>query len=645
MCASASLSYRPDIEGLRALAILLVVGAHAKVPGLDGGFVGVDAFFVLSGYLITGLLLKERQTSGRLNLGVFYVRRLRRLLPALMLMLVICFATAAWVLPPIDQPAQFVAGASAALWLSNFHFALSRVDYFANDAESNLFLHTWSLGVEEQFYLLWPLLVATVLGFGPKAANVRWLGGTLTIVFALSLGLCLWWTSNAPQLAFYMMPSRAWQFALGGGTFLLGDHIVRLGSWHPRLASLLGWAGAGLLLGGAAGLDKHNPYPGAWALIPSVGTACILAAGQARPCVGLARLLCITPMQRLGQWSYAWYLWHWPVLLFGSAVLAGTGLVQNLWLALLALLIAAISHRFVEAPIRRSSSLLRKPLTSGLSALLLILIVGSLAWHWHDVSVTRASSPEQLRYREVRSDLPSIYSDKCDPPYHSADLTPCATGSPHAQRTVVVWGDSIGMQWYPAYAQIFQPSDWQLVALTKSACPIVDQPIFYSRIRREFTECAVWRDKAIEYIVKLRPEVVIMGSSFTYEYNEDQCTTGTRRILERIGASTGQIYIMRSTPTRPFDGPACLAGVSRLSGPGTCVSPAQNKQSDSVFAWLREAAKAHPNVRLVDLTSAVCPRGLCRAELDGQLPFRDEQHLSARFAAFLAPVLADRLRD
>lgn len=638
-------AYRPDIEGLRALAILLVVGAHADIPGLDGGFIGVDVFFVLSGYLITGLLIGEWRHSGRINMAAFYLRRVRRLAPGLLVMLLGSGLLASWLLVPSEQATQAIAGASATFWLSNFHFALSRMDYFSPASENNLFLHTWSLGVEEQFYLVWPVLITAVMGTAVMSNYKPRMFLTLALLFASSLILCLWLTHHSPQLAFYMMPARAWQFALGGGTLLLADHYLRPESVASRTVSLMGWIGAGLILGGSLLLDSQALYPGLWALLPSIGAASILFSGHLRPDTGLYRLLSRAPMQRLGGWSYAWYLWHWPVLLLGSAALPSVDTWQKLCLAILALAIAAISHRYIELPIRKSTLLLRRAAISWLSTGALLITVAALALHWQKLATERSTGPDQLRLQQVRLDLPSIYAAGCDQWYRSADLTPCIFGPEDAPRTAVVMGDSIGLQWFPAYERIFQPPAWRLVVLTKSACPMVDEPIYYERIRREFTECTQWRAKALRYVASLRPDVVILGSTFTYRFNEEQWTGGTQRVLEQIRAYSNRIYLLRSTPFLPFSAPSCLARARDGASLEACIAPALNAQADAVFMWQERAAAMFENVKTIDLTPVVCPHGICRAELDGQLTFRDTQHLSAQFAASLAPELAKALDD
>ncbi|HEY3519458.1 MAG TPA: acyltransferase, partial [Rhodanobacteraceae bacterium] len=321
------LGYRGDIEGLRAIAILLVVAAHAKVKWLAGGFVGVDVFYVLSGYLITGLLVQEIRTARTIRFANFYARRLRRLLPALLMMIAVTCVLGRLLLAPGEQPAQASSAAAASLWLSNFHFAFQRMDYFAPGSEANLFLHTWSLGVEEQFYLVWPLLLVLAMGAwegAKREPSVRRLGWVMLLTAVLSFALSLYWTYAQPQLAFYMMPSRAWQFALGALVFLgFGAPDFQPGTQIPRRQNMLwvaGWAGLCLIVAAGVLLDERVPYPGFWAILPSMGAALVLASGGCGAIGGVDRFLALKPMQAIGRISYAWYLWHWPALLLGAAV-------------------------------------------------------------------------------------------------------------------------------------------------------------------------------------------------------------------------------------------------------------------------------------------------------------------------------------
>lgn len=648
------LGYRGDIEGLRAVAILLVVACHAKVSWLAGGFVGVDVFYVLSGYLITGLLVQEIHTTGTLRFARFYGRRLRRLLPALLLMVFVVCVLGKFLLAAGGQAEQALAASSATLWLSNFHFAFANIDYFAPSAETNLFLHTWSLGVEEQFYLVWPLLVLIAMGAKKGAkqiAAVATLKYAFGCVFILALILSVYWTWHAPRLAFYMMPSRAWQFALGALVFLtVGTPKYQAGAQRldGRCSIFTGWIGLMMILVSALLIDGAAPYPGYWALLPTLGTALTLAAGAGKNRVaGVNRWLSTPPMQAIGRVSYSWYLWHWPVLLLGAQIIDTHNGWNRLLLVIVSLMIAAGSYRFLEVPIRHNRKLLARPRIAVFGSFAIMAFASSFAVSWHTSALKDMNSPEQRRFAAAHSDLPVIYRMGCDDFFHSARVHICTFGDPHAKHTVVAIGDSITAQWFPAYMQIYDKPNWRLLAIIKGGCPMVNVPVFYPPIKRTYTECAEWRQNALREIATIRPDVVITSSLYTYAYTRTQWIDGTRSVLADLARSATNIYMIRPTPTLPFNGPHCLASRNRLNmwvrNKTRCSAPAQIPHNDAVFDWLKIAADPFRNVHLIDMTNKICPNGVCHAQLGKQIVFRDDTHLTASFAGSLAPELAQAL--
>ena len=444
------LGFRQDIEGLRAIAILLVVAAHAGVPWLAGGFIGVDVFFVLSGFLITGKLVQEAFASGRIRLFPFYVRRLRRLLPALLLMLLVVGLASTWLLSPSEQAAQYFTAQTAALWLSNFHFALGNLDYFAADSGSNLYLHTWSLGVEEQFYLLWPALVLWLLARNGAGGMARLKLGLLAVLVA-SLLACIALTQTEPLLAFYMMPLRAWQFAAGALVWLMFAGETRRAPFVARIAPLLGMLGLALILGCGVWLDAQRAYPGAWSILPTLGAVLVVMAGSPPAGQGGAyRLLSLPPLQWLGRLSYSWYLWHWPVLLLGAALTGSQTPAYRVLLVAVSLALAAVSHALVEAPLRQWKQWLAFPRAAVLASVAGMAAIGLLGNYWTQQAERALQSPQLQRYATGRVDAPTIYRMGCDDWYRSAQVRICAFGKADARKTAVLIGDSHVGQWFPA---------------------------------------------------------------------------------------------------------------------------------------------------------------------------------------------------
>ena len=640
-------NYRPDIEGVRALAILLVVAAHAGVPGLQGGFIGVDVFFVISGYLISGLLIAEHERTGRIDNAAFYARRFRRLLPALLLMLSVTAVGLRLLLPAQERADQSAVGAAASAWASNLYFAFEDIDYFGSASESNAYLHTWSLGVEEQFYLVWPLLILLLLPRG-MSVGMRKLAWGMAAILVVSLVACIWTTQASARHAFYLMPLRAWQFAAGALACLLGQALViyRSKGHGNRLAESLGIGGAVLILAALLLIRGDTVYPGGWAVLPTLGTVLLLIA----PCAGTSvttRVLSLAPMQAIGKLSYSWYLWHWPVLVIGTTLNPASGLAWRGSLILLGLILASMSYRIVERPIRGNNALLEEPRRFILASLLLMLAFVAFFMQWGratDMDVSKRT--EVGTSSSIAGGMPVIYAMGCDDWYRSDRLTPCVFGTQSAPKTAVVIGDSIGLQWFPAYEKVFAPPRWRLIVLTKSSCPMVDSPIFNPRIKREFTECESWRNKALDYIAETQPDVVIMGTTHTAGFNKDTWISGTDRVLSRIAPSSGSVWIMRSTPILPFNGPRCVWAHrerGEASSGEACSAPVEDPLNDDVASWLRQAEKNWKNVCVLDLNDDVCPHGICRAERNGVLVFRDTQHLTSEYVEGLSDQLRAKL--
>lgn len=651
-----ALGYRADIEGLRAVAILLVVACHAGVPWLAGGYVGVDVFFVLSGYLITGLLLREFGATGRVRLVDFYARRLRRLLPALMLMIVVVSGAAALLLAPLDQTQQADTAQAASLWIGNMYFALFKLEYFGSEVDSSLFLHTWSLGVEEQFYLVWPLLLLFLLGAW------RWQGGRrdmrrlrlgLVATIALCLPLCIFLTHAQASWGFYLMPSRAWQFAIGA-LAVLGSaprdaglqriDTLGLSGVMRRRASATGWLGLAMIAAAAVFLDGATRYPGIHAVLPSMGAALVLVSGAAGAPAGPQSLLGVAPMQAIGRVSYAWYLWHWPLLLLGAAALRENGPGARTLLVLVSLLLAYASYRWVERPVRRNAFLAARPALTVATAVCVMAAGVWLAATWKQVALTWSETPAQKRFADTRHDIPVLYSMGCDEWFHTARAVACGFGDQQAPNTVVLLGDSIGLQWFPAIAAVYDKPDWRLVVITKSSCPLVDEPYVYGRIGRRYVECEGWRREALQVIEGLQPQAVFMGGGLSYPFDESQWVNGGRRVLEPIAAAAGEVFIIRPTHELGFDGPGCLSGNSWRAPlrvpPKDCQTPAGSDRETRVFAWLQQMADGYDNVAILDFNALVCPGGICNAERDGRIVYRDGSHLAAGFVSSLADAVA-----
>jgi peptidoglycan/LPS O-acetylase OafA/YrhL len=647
------MNYRLDIQGVRALAILMVVISHAKLGIFPGGFVGVDVFFVLSGYLITGLLFCEYTNTKQIKYFTFIAKRLRRLLPSLMAMVCLVVISSRVILSSSEIIAQMGSATYAVSWLSNFYFAFSNFDYFSELQIRDLFLHTWSLGVEEQFYLVWPVFVWFILAINnnknitTSLFNVQNI--TLIILFVLSFCLSFFWLVNEPIWAYYLMPSRVWQFALGAAVCLC---FKRRGvSVIPVLAKLqpgLWLIGLSALIISAIFITPEMQYPGYLALVPSIGTALLLMSNTE----GLGyRLLSSKTLVWLGDRSYALYLWHWPILMFGFSLGFENDLTVKFGLLLLAVFMAMLSYRFIELPFWKGKlSRFSVSKTIFVSLVTILLVVLSITNFLNFTEKNNVLSGTDLK---IRSDVPPIYANGCDTWYKSADVRPCIVGFPEAPRTVVMLGDSILGQWFSVIPMVFKSPEWKIIVLTKSSCPMVDEKYYYQRIGRNYDVCEIWRKNSLEYVANVKADVVIIGNASSYGFSGQQLMEGSTRILRELSNTVGKTIVIPATPTLPFDGPSCLEKAANaswfrnvISKWNECTVKGRITHIESVTNIMEQSTKGVEGVMFMNLNDLVCPNGVCSAKSNnGLVVFRDSQHLTNSFVVNQASKVRDRLVD
>jgi peptidoglycan/LPS O-acetylase OafA/YrhL len=497
-------SFRPDVEGLRAVAVLLVVFYHAGVSHLSGGYVGVDVFFVISGFVITGVLLRERGSKGTTSILGFYGRRCRRILPAATLVIVVTVVASYGVLGVVGGNATAIDGRWAAVFLSNFHFASTNTNYLNAARLPSPLQNFWSLSVEEQFYLVYPtfFLVLSRLKRSSFEARLALGLGAVTIgSFALSIIQ----TSSNPTVAYFSPFTRAWELALGG---LIAVGATWLRKMPTTAAAIMAWGGLGAIVWSAVFFNAQTPYPGSAVALPVIGAGLVIVAGTAQPRLGAERALGLAPFQWFGKLSYSLYLWHWPILVLAaeSSGKAALPFSENLWWLVVATVAAAISYRLVENPIRRSRYLSRHRLSSigiGITLVVTTLLVITVLIHAESggagLVATRAAGPAEIATSQELSELvsssPRIHTlpanltpplsevsqdfggvGRCSPTYEQASEPLCTLGDPHGTRTMVLYGDSHAAMWSQALSDVANADHWRLILLAKDYCPVNELP-------------------------------------------------------------------------------------------------------------------------------------------------------------------------
>jgi peptidoglycan/LPS O-acetylase OafA/YrhL len=693
---SAQDRFRPDVEGLRAVAVVAVVLFHAGVGWMSGGFVGVDVFYVISGVSLAG----------------FYARRARRLLPAAILVLVVTMGAAAAVMPPLQVRSVWKDGMYCALYAGNFRFAATGTDYLAGSDPSPL-QHYWSLGVEEQFYLVWPLLliVASLVWWRSRPQRGSAVLALL-LVCAASLALSVTETRSDQPVAFFLLPARAWELGLGGLVALAAPELRRIPqSWR----AILGWCGLGAIAAACLAYGARTPYPGDAALLPVLGAVAVIVAGLAA-CPNGPRLALDRPVMRgTGRVSYSWYLWHYPVLVL---VPLAIGHALSAWsmvgLALGSGVLAVLTFRFVEQPARRARWLASDPRRS-LTTALALSGAGVLACAGAAVSIPSirgrgvapvalihrsapapsASLPEggvaspatvdptltaleaaqsqvvaavtaSVSERDVPANLdPSLSAasaseappmvDGCLQSYTSAAVPGCAFGDVASTRNIVLFGDSHAAMWFPAVDAYANAHGYRLDVWTKAACPPVAITLFSPVLDRTWSECSQWYANVMARVAAVHPSLVVLGIAPNYDSAYDVVQNGaawqagvasTVTALRRDGSG---VLVLGSAPGPTTAVPECLS--ANLDDVPACdFSPVGQRVGGGGLIGIDrsgdalEAATVRSNGGVyADVDPWFCTATVCDAIVDNLLVYRDNSHITVPFADYLAPLVGDEM--
>ncbi|HWA70550.1 MAG TPA: acyltransferase family protein [Rhizomicrobium sp.] len=659
----APADYRKDIDGLRAIAVIAVLLYHAEFRPFSGGFLGVDIFFVISGYLITGLILRDA-AGARFTLGGFYDRRIRRIIPALAAMLAFSALAAFLMLLP-DELVDFGKNlAAAALFSANFLDWHTSLQYFAPHARGNPLLHVWSLAVEEQFYLLWPLLLLPL-------SRSRWLKAAIALLLAASLAAAAWTSRSDPVAGFYMLPTRAWELLAGAALAAGWIPPLRRAIW--RIAASI--AGVFFMAAGLCGLVPAAAYPGLGAIAVVAGAVLVLHAGsQAVNPVGAALGSAVPSV--IGRISYSLYLYHWPLLVFGRIYL-GRDLQPSERALALAICAAAalLSWRFIEQPFRRHTNTRRAiprsfPAAAGASAALLLVAA---------VMILGKGLPARLpqtSYRMMLEARTSDFSQRCVAPRYAEPIlsgNACVLGAGTEAPSVLVWGDSHAARIAPALAPVLSAAHKRLRLVAIGGCPPLPRARLFTANDAPYPKCPQFGQTILRYLAQ-HPEIrIVVLAGFWTDYLGDTnlgdhivrfadarglhlshqaARTDFSDLLNEIvhELQTRGLRVLIAGPVPAHDvAPVRCAARQALTGHnGTCgLLTAGQAQAQLSFASqaIADVVRRNPGSRVFWPATALCDAAGCHGFQGDRPLYSDEDHLSDQGASLLVPALKAALQS
>ncbi len=694
--AASARAPRTDIQALRAIAVGLVVLNHLWPLSVPGGYVGVDVFFVISGFLISKHLLGELELTGRIKLAKFYARRVKRLLPAALLVSVVSLITV-WVCLPFSRWAVSAQETIAAtLYLENWALAAKSVDYSAHNQAASTVQHYWSLSVEEQFYLVWPVLL---LGIFVLAGRVelrvrRAFFLSLSVLGVISFLFSDYLTSTGRSEAYFVTPGRVWEFVAGALVALAASNWFLKPSrpGRLRLAGAAQALGYGMIGFAALTYGVETDFPGAAALVPVAGTLLVIASGPRSPLWSPNTVLSARPVQFLGDVSYSIYLWHWPLIIVAPDILnRNLTDVDKVGLLATSILLAAMTKRWVEDPGRTkllAGSSSRKVLGFTAAAMVAVCVLSGTV-----IASSAIAQKSELAKLDSISGGP-CYGAKSLDPTHSCELpfgppevenvgedeapwfdapecrvhedpivvqdrtilNDCDfTGGGTASASVWLIGDSHAEQWKTGIFELARQNHWQLNESLVGGCPIVDakRVAFMGTPTKDAESqerCLDWSAEVSDRILEEKPHMVFLSNFASQEKIDDG--TGRNQLSQyddafrkRVGkwAENGtQVYVIRDTPlTLGRSTPECL---SLNSNPLNCSN---DKDRALPADPLVEAAQGMEDVsvKVIDLSDQFCPDDRCYAAIGGLHVYYDNDHASGSYIRSLVPVLAARFQE
>ncbi len=623
---------RQDIDGLRAIAILAVVGYHIGLPGMAGGFVGVDVFLVISGYVITGLLLRQQRTTGLIGLKSFYARRIRRLLPGFTLAFLATVLLSAVLLLPNEQSAVAKAGFASALFVGNIHSWIIHQDYFQMEGQFPPFRHLWTLAVEEQFYVFFPvgMAILTRIGVRKQGASQRWILNFTLATILVSLGLSVALSVARPTFAYVMPITRAWEF--GGGALLVSVPPVAM-----RLRPILAVLGLALIMLAILSFDSTTPFPSFYACLPVLGAMALIAGGHPYAGNPVGVLLASRPLRSLGRLSYGWYLWHWPLIAIGHMVWgAEAALARDCGLALLALILAGLSWHSLEQPVRGGHwASFATPRRSWISGALLITCCAAVSIALGIWALRPLPAGSLLaQYRDVRASAAHDFPFCNDGPGPA-----CNIGTDEHAPTILLWGDSHATHLSKGFERVLGKIDARLIMRTMGGCTPAGHAAMVGPERQAafMAQCDVFNARTMAMAKQMAARGHLRGVVIAGDWNSEQAgwSEPLAAHVEQLRAAGLRVVLVTDMPLMPPDFVTCAI----RRGERACgLARATVEQASSASrATLNRIAVLHSDTRLWSLLDGLCPDQHCPPAINGRLLYRNRNHLSVEGSIRLAP--------
>lgn len=675
-----STAVRPEIQALRALAVMLVLLYHLWPNRLPGGFVGVDVFFVISGFLITSHLVRELHRTGTVAVATFWARRARRLLPASMLVLVVVLV-ATLVLVPDASWAQYLREiAASSTYVENWLLARDSVDYLAAEYSPSPVQHFWSLSVEEQFYLAWPLVLVAAASLTRAGGTVRKrVVGALVVVTGASLVVSIVWTAQLASSAYFSTFTRAWEFGAGALLALVPGGLLPLAA---RWRTALQWTGLAAIAVAAWSLSGATPFPGLVAALPVLGAVAVIGSGVPATRWSAAPLARLRPVQALGDVSYSVYLWHWPLVVLLPLLLGHDLTTAEKGAVLVASVgLGAVTKVLVEDPFRTSARLsgARPRWTFLVTAVSVVVVVAACGTAIGTLDARNAREAERVLAAAggscfgaaaldpgsacpdpfgadgsttpafAKTDTSNVADDdggwQCETARGDAALRPCTWGdSGRPTRTVAMLGDSHAKQWVGPVREIAERRGWQVVTYFKSACSGTGATdVLLGARPDDQVACAQWGSAAIDAIAADDAVDTVIFSNVSSAYLQDGGSSpiGPERYADAWAELTARgkdVLVLRDVPRTAggVDVPDCLAAAG--ADPLACTAPVAEAFPPDAMADAAERSD-DPRVRLLDLTGQFCLDGTCHPRIGGVIVYSDASHVTDTYARTVGPYI------